>query len=332
MTSPAGAPVEPREAAAERRYRWAIRAYSRGWRDRNGEELLGVLLDVSADEDRRVSRRRDLVDVVVHGMVERCSPVGRLLPTATRDRIATLALASGSALSLVLFVLVEWAPGQVPLQTAYATASGPAAGSFLTLGPLVYVGWALTLAAGLLGNARMVRALAVGTVVCTLALPLVGRITGYHRPVLHELAALTLFGVLAGGVSPYGSSGRPRPLRLAAVTITLTCALSVTVARGLTPGFVSHWAVSADVSDVGSAVCVLAVVAAPVLHLARVRRWSAPLLISAVPWAVYDAYDAQSRANAAHGYLELALLALVLVGAAAALASDPGRRRLQSAV
>ena len=91
----------------ESRYRQALRAYPAQWRAKHGEELLGVMLDVAADEGRLRPTASELLHLTWHGTYARVNRLLSILPRRRRDRLAAVGSVAGTALALAMMVLGE---------------------------------------------------------------------------------------------------------------------------------------------------------------------------------------------------------------------------------
>jgi hypothetical protein len=121
----------------ERRYRAALRWYSRSWRRSHGDALLDTLLTGAEAEGRSRPARRERVDLAVRGSVERLAgltPIG----------LFVLAL-----LALVVLVSVAGISPRAYITLSLPTIPPPRPGEFSTrlTTPALTAGW-VQLAAG----------------------------------------------------------------------------------------------------------------------------------------------------------------------------------------
>ena len=97
-------------AALERRYRAALDWYPSSWRAKNGEAMLGTLLDEAEATGRDKPRLGDLANLAMHGLRAQLVRLSLVVPARVRDRVSAITLATGFAFALVMFVAAEWAP------------------------------------------------------------------------------------------------------------------------------------------------------------------------------------------------------------------------------
>jgi hypothetical protein len=96
-------PMSPLEMT----YRRALWAYPAGWRRQNGEEVVGVLMDVADHERRTIATANELVNLIGSGLAARCERLLPRVPAANRDSVACLSLIIGSCLAAIMLVLGE---------------------------------------------------------------------------------------------------------------------------------------------------------------------------------------------------------------------------------
>ena len=299
--------------AVERRYRRALLAYPRRWRARNGGELLGVLLDMAEDPQHEGNggHRREIAAVVGHGLAARLAPLGTVFPSGLRARLSTLAVASGTALSLLFLLTVDAHRIDVPGSGADGYLPTP----FSVMTP-VFAGWLLMLVFTALRRPRPMRVTALLITGWTAAVPGLAAATGTGRPLLHQLAVL---GALALYAATASSWTRPPP---PAVVLTLTAAVLAAClitermfAAG--PGLAQDYMTATlDLADLSRGVGLVALAAAAVLAVTPLRGWAAPLLITAVPWAGFGVWEATTSANSVNGPTQLLLLVALVLGVA----------------
>jgi hypothetical protein len=178
--------------AHEDRYRRALRWYPTAWRTANEGAVLATLLD--AADDSHVDRSRAQVrNLRVEAISMR---FGMMLPHASRQRVATSALASGTAFALVYFWFqsrVSSAP--TPADFAVDTSFGPFENSGVVLAAL----WALAFVSAMLGHRAMTREFLVASLAATVALPIAAAVggTSWAAPSATSIALLAALNLLA---------------------------------------------------------------------------------------------------------------------------------------
>jgi hypothetical protein len=207
--------------------RW-LRAYPRGWRERNGTVLLGTALDVADAAGRDRPTRREIADLVSHGLAVRA---GLLLPSpAVLRSAAVAAVILGGTLALTALILGELVPPyrQNPeLALLIAEAWGP----FTTTGPVLYGLWVSALAALALGRQRWARALLALCAVTAAALIPVAAAFEVNRPPRALLLAL-FWCALVGAT---GLRGAPRATAAGALAGAAGLTTAATLASGGPP-------------------------------------------------------------------------------------------------
>lgn len=88
-------------------YRRALLAYPASWRSRNGEEMMGVLLDSAEREHRNMATAQELLALVGSGLATRCEQILPRVPAAARDRVSCMSLTVAAALAAIMLVLGE---------------------------------------------------------------------------------------------------------------------------------------------------------------------------------------------------------------------------------
>lgn len=151
----------------ESSYRRALLAYPRSWRKRNGDEMLGVLMDAAEQERRTVASTSELFNLIGAGLTTRCERILGGMPAQARDNVSCMALTIASIFAAIMLVLGEL--GRWFRYNSYAPGPGLFA-SFTTPAALTYV---LVLAAfgaavlGLSGLRRILLGLSILTAVTT---------------------------------------------------------------------------------------------------------------------------------------------------------------------
>ena len=122
------------EGRLERRYRRLLRCYPRSWREHREEEVISLLMEQAAAEQRSTVGVRTAIDLIGHGIEARLDTALRWLPWRLREQIATAALVVVAGLSLLMLV------GEI-IAAHIRTASGEVLNhSYFTSGPFLSIG------------------------------------------------------------------------------------------------------------------------------------------------------------------------------------------------
>jgi hypothetical protein len=216
-------------AANSAYYRILLASYPRHWRQSlRTQEILAVLLDAADADGRNRPTRAEAVNLVLNGLHARlltASSVSR----GVRNRIAQLALVTGSSLAITLLVLGEI--GTPTANPAFPGLDTPVAnegdvgtllasrfGPFQTYGVVVFAGWLLLLAAASSGRTVLSRHVAAATFGVTILLPRVARLTHHQRPPYSLLIGLALLAA-AVAVMPERTSRASRLAVLGTVAV-----------------------------------------------------------------------------------------------------------------
>jgi hypothetical protein len=290
--------------AHEDRYRRALRWYPATWRTANEEAALATLLD--AADDSPVDRSRaQITNLRAEAISMR---FGMMLPHASRQRVATSALASGTAFALVYFWFQSRVPSApTPADFAVDASFGPFENSGVVLAAL----WALAFGSALLGHRAMTREFLIASLVATVALPIAAAVGGadWAAPSATNLALLAALNLLALLGTP---TTRPR-LSITAL-VWLVGLVAIYAINGPVASSSDRYLWQSVVADaplvaiVGTAAILVAAVAA---QLSGRPGSSAAVLLSSAPWVGAWAL-ASSDGN-------LDTLAFVAVGCLAAL-------------
>jgi hypothetical protein len=261
-------------------------AYPRRWREQHGEALLGTALDAADAEGRDRPTRREVADLVVHGLATR---TGLLLPSPrVLHPAAVAAVVLGSALALTALVLGELAPPYRPNPEFYTSLEGRW-GPFSTVGPALYLVWVTAVGALALGRHLVARCLlALAALVAVALVPLAAQLD-VNRPPRALLLGLAWCAVLGAA----GLGHAPRATASAAVTGAVGLVAIATLASGGPPALLppavdeaTRWADTYQTfpfyGGIAGAVTgvVLMLVAAVALLVVLARR--RPLLVLAV--------------------------------------------------
>jgi hypothetical protein len=263
--------------AHEDRYRRALRWYPSAWRTANEEAVLATLLD--AADDSPVDRSRaQIMNLRAEALSMR---FGMMLPHAPRQRVATSALASGTAFALVYFWFQSRTPSApTPADFAVDASFGPFENSGVVLAAL----WALAFLSAMLGHRAMTREFLVVSLAATVALPVASAIGGpeWAAPSATNLALLGALNLLALLGTP---TSRPR-LSFTALA-WLAGLVTVYAVNGPVASSSDRYLWQSVVADaplvafIGAAAILLAAVAA---QLGGRPGSSTAVLLSSAPW------------------------------------------------
>jgi hypothetical protein len=150
----------------EAAYRRRLRAYPRRWREQNGEELLAVLLTAAEGSRRSRPSPTETLDLLRNGLSARARRALRPFSPLLRGRIASLSLTGGASMGRVCLLFGELpAIGGPHRQVSYqAMITFP---PLLTVAPLLYLGFLVTLALTVAGRLRPSRS--TGLILLTLS-------------------------------------------------------------------------------------------------------------------------------------------------------------------
>jgi hypothetical protein len=131
---------ERAEELLARRYRWLVRAYPADYRDRRGEEIVGLLLDASAPGQRWPAPAA-AADLLVGGLRRRIGGLTFASVSGCLSAAGPMALALAAGLSL--FWLLGYELAGEPNWTQYGVSP---LGPFETSAPITYAAWVATAA------------------------------------------------------------------------------------------------------------------------------------------------------------------------------------------
>ena len=197
------------EVRLERGYRRLLRCYPRSWRQHREEEVVSLLMEQAAAEQRSTIGPRAAVDLIGHGLEARLDTALRWLPWRLREQFAMTALVVAAGLSLVMLVgEIIGAHYRPPANENYGPyfISGP----FLTIGVGMYVGYLTAALLCLGGRAGLTRLLVLLTTAYAALMPSEIVFGGYPRPRLLIVVPFVMLGVLGSlaTIRPTSSSAR----------------------------------------------------------------------------------------------------------------------------
>jgi hypothetical protein len=204
-----------RVAQLESTYRRAAAVYPRSWREEQGDELVGVLLDVAAGQGRTKATIGELVNVVVLGLATRCSFAFGRISAARRDTIAGTATVLVTYLAVALLLLGEWGPWIRPGSLRWRpTGEGFSErlanfGPFTSLAALVCLGILAAFLAVVFHRPRIQRPVMLIVAALSVVLPALSDLANVLAPpppVMFIVAGLALLTLV-------GRPGRSRPRR-----------------------------------------------------------------------------------------------------------------------
>lgn len=253
-------------ASLEQRYRRLLRAFPSSWRRHREEEALSVLLEQAAAEERSTVGLGEALDLVGHGLEARLDSALRWLPWRLREQVASTALVTAAALSLLMLVgEVIGARYRPPAEELQHYGRYFISGPFLSIGVGIYLGF---LAAALLcvlrrpGLSRLL--LLLTTAYAAWMYREIG-FGGYPVPRLVVLVLFVLLGVLAAlSTIPTTSASRRRMIGFWASLVVV-----VAVGIALTKSAMG-WSLGTITTSGNVALAVLATVLALVSALALV--------------------------------------------------------------
>jgi len=333
-------------AELERRYRAALDWYPKGWRDENGEAMLGTLLDEAEATGREKPRPADLWNLALHGLHAQHVRLSLVVPARVRDRVSAITLATGFALTLVMFVGAEWAPWaqRGPWNGWIADwrpmgAEVPGFGPFASAAVGLYALWITAFVLAAIGLPRVASIALLATLPASAVIIDLGSRAETMRYVAlaPDGEILVFLGILAV-IASMGSATRRGQRRSGALwlLISATLSLGALAAHELpkltyTLAINEGWAFEnrlnprwqwASLVDPAYFLAILVVVA--VVFVTRARyEWAAVAGLAAVPWVLSFITVALNGGGSLSG----AVYALLLAVAAVAVAYGVVRRR-----
>ncbi|MFW0775750.1 hypothetical protein ACLRGI_21580 [Paenarthrobacter nitroguajacolicus] len=187
----------------ERQYRRALRFYPSSWRRQFGDELLGVLMDVAADDQQPGATKRQIFSLCINGLLARITMIVGHFPAERRTLVATGATAIGTAAASTMMVLGEL--GRWFRFDSY----GPEIalfGPFTSAASVVYLLWLVAFGATVLRVGRLRIATHVLVMVSAVLMPIVTALTG---TVVAAAWYVPVFFAVASGIALLGEPLRP---------------------------------------------------------------------------------------------------------------------------
>ena len=250
--------------------------YPRAWRERNGQVVVGTLLDMASAQGRNAPTLAERVDLAVNGILIR---LGIFLPTTVRDGVTTVALSTGAAFALVYFWFSGWAPLAVDRKNQLELYSF---GPFMNPGVILCAVWLVALTCALLAWNRASRVALTVSILIAVAIPWTNRLVPeWNGPSSTNLGFLVILALLALSGSP-----RSRPRLTLAFATWMVAFVGLRAANGM----LTHqwdrlfWVRIANPTNLLIVALVVLVVAAFLFVAAR-RSQAAVVLCSFLPWA-----------------------------------------------
>lgn len=291
-------------SALEQQYRAVLRWYPRNWRDENEDVVVGTLLDVADADGRDRPRMSEVANLAVNGLLTRTRMLPAIVPSAVRERTATVALAAGAAISLTAMMQLEASPHR----HAHVFGSDIASfGPFASPAILVYIVWLVALLASVAGFTLSSRLLAVSTIPVAISSRVVADAADMLlRPTWTFYALLLVLAIFTTLGSPASGRAGIRWLLLWFVPLT-----GVFVLPQLTSRVAFQDPLWLDAPTWLSWTPLLAVVAAAIFRLLGHGSWAVSVLILSLPFTAVSLSGMGNRAF--HEISEIALLIAVAI-------------------
>jgi hypothetical protein len=289
-------------------------------------------LDVADDAGRSTPDRGELAHLRFSGLRARLGMIGRILPSGVRDRVSSIALGTGFAISLWAIVFSITGTASVYLNSeSWMTGRAVTFGPFTSLGIILYSLWVLAFVAALIGWARVTRWLLVGTIVAGVVARVGSDLLGMNvYPQSTLVILLAMFALFA-------LTGTPQPTRRSRAWLAIAGAVGVGwmscilwqlhdfpnvrqwpfYERGMFNGL-AEW--------MGWLIAFFIVATIGCLLLAQWRR-AGVLAISSVPWvALYFAGQVAGNRISGDSLFAVAIIALLVAAGAALVLTLAGFR------
>jgi len=273
-------------ASLERRYRAALDWYPAEWRHANADAMLDTLLDEAEATGRVKPAPAQTLNLLAFAARER---IRTAMPVAVRDRSSALAWGVGAAISVVMFVCIEWAPW--PTADPRVLPPGVGLGPFMSATTVVLGLWAASFLAALVGAGTIARWILAATLPASLALVLFDtQPWAALRAPSSSLLFLALMALIALQGSPAATARGRAWLAVCAIGATgfvLPGVVHAAATRVSDDSWISRiaWADVTRPLYWGAALLGVALVAA----IARRLTWSAAALVAVVPSLLFFA-------------------------------------------
>jgi hypothetical protein len=266
----------------ESQYRTVLLWYPSTWREENADVVVGTLMDEADAAGRTAARPSELLNLAVNGLARRVS-VGLPALSGIRDRLASLGLGAGLAISLIMFVGAEWSPWGV--DKFDWVMIGPGFGPFASAAAIVNILWILAAVLSVVGLTKVSKALLLISAGVGLAIiPLIHVVpSAFARPPATALIFLAGLSIAVCLGRPSRSHALIAAIATAAVFSAITGALYYFNGWHFAGRFRNGWQVSESAwwPTVIFGIALIAIFVA--------SRWVLPLCALAVAWCAYSA-------------------------------------------
>ena len=289
-----------------------IDLYPLSWRRQHGPAMLGTLLDVAEQTGRVRPTPGEFVDLAVHAGLARLSTV---MPTAVRQGVAAVALATGTGFAVAYLMFAGWAPFLYDREFYHSMFSF---GPFMNSGVVLCAAWIVSFGFALLGWRRTAQVALVATlVIAGITLVTNHTVHEWTGPASRNVGFLALLGALALMGNPVS---RPR-LAIGAAS-WLAAFVGLYAANGMlnAHGDRFFWFRIATPTNILLGLFVGVVLAVCLVALARPRS-AVVVLWSFVPWlaAAWLGFALDDASTAVFLLLALSVVGALVIAAGYAL-------------
>ena len=277
----------------EARCRLLLSCYSKRWRERHEDELVGVLLEATEAEGRSGIGLATSLDLVGHGLEERLDSVLRRVPERSRWQTASASLVVAAGLSLLLLVgEVLGARARPPAEEIEHFGAFFLSGPFMTIGVGLYLAFMTSAPLVVCSRAGLARALLLAAAAYAVWM-LVTDGGVYPVPRAAVLVMFVGLGLLASlATLELGRPARRRLVSAGAGFVTLVVA-GLLLTKPLLAWSVGTFTTSGNVAAAALAVVLPVLGGAAILLAVSLRSrwpgWAAALAVTALPVVLYCA-------------------------------------------
>lgn len=220
----------------EATYKRALSAYPKRWREEQGDEFVGVLLDVARSESRTSPTTSELANILGNGLMARALELVGHINRRRRDALAFTATVLATYLAVTMMLLGESGPWVRSATLRWRPTGQGFSDHFLPLGPfttaasLVYLILLAACVSTVLRRTALRRSLFLSAAATAPLVSLAGALTNTVAPPLHTMLAISLLavGALAGNPASTASRG----IMLSGAAVIFTCGgLTLAVSR-----------------------------------------------------------------------------------------------------